>query len=170
MMQHGQIRSPGTRTRIRIPLHFCLLFLFLDHLNLTVLSLCIAIAYSAGMLRCGKKIFLNTHFRNMGVPPRINNQVYAKRSCSANIWHITCVSSHPAWVSPMIFRDWSFDWSSHVSGIWRRTQKTPIGQQTGFNVFAFFYKCAVLPALLPNVMLNTEYGAFFGWLAFERST
>lgn len=34
---------------------------------------------------------------------------------------------------------------------------------------AFVCKCAVLPALLPDVMLNTEYGAFFGWLAFKRS-
>lgn len=33
-----------------IPFHLCLFFLFLDHLDLTVLSLCVTIAYCTGML------------------------------------------------------------------------------------------------------------------------
>lgn len=35
---------------VQKPFHLCLLFLFLDHLNFTVLSLRVAVAYCAGML------------------------------------------------------------------------------------------------------------------------
>lgn len=35
---------------LQIPFHFCLFFLFLDHLDLTVLPLSIAVAHCAGML------------------------------------------------------------------------------------------------------------------------
>lgn len=180
-----------------IPFHLCLFFLFLNHLDLTVLSLCVTIAHRTGMLGKEKRqwsykrwsflytsVFVLLRFFKEYWWNRERTQALSENSYS---WEHTstqynmfvsiyvCLCAHI--LGERLQRLPSADpltsgTMSQRSADTKSRQVSHSTVQVHKIVLVCFSVCvcAVRPALLPYVMLDAEYWAFFGWLAFKGST